>query len=105
MLWSGDKRGEGAGDSSDPPAPPGQVQRTCTTQRLKAGPGEGLSSAEERRAPGGGGCTIDPGGPEWASLGILSHQVEVKGRGGEMQDAKALLCKANVTDRLLSLKP
>lgn len=78
----------------------GQVQRTCTTQRLKAGPGEGLSSAEERRTSGGGGCrdATDPGGPEWASLGIISHQVEVKGGGGEMQDAKALFCKANVTD-------
>lgn len=39
-----------------PVTPPhlGQVQKTCTTQRLKAGSGEGLSSAEERRAPGGG---------------------------------------------------
>lgn len=80
----------------------GQVQRTCPTQRLKTGPGVGLSSAEERRTParggGGGGNATDPGGPEWASLGIISHQVEVKGGGGEMQDAKALFCKANVTD-------
>lgn len=66
----------------------GQVQRTCTTQRLKAGPGESLSSAEERRTLGAGpglaGNATDPGGPKWASLGIISHQVEVKGGGGKM---------------------
>ena len=91
-----------------PPPPPEAGTEDLHYPETQGRAWRGLELCRGKESPWwweGGGCTIDPGGPEWASLGILSHQVEVKGRGGEMQDAKALFCKANVTDRLLSLKP
>ena len=92
---------EGAGDSSDP-SPSGAGTEDLPPPAAQGRAGGGLELCRGKENPGGGwgwgGNATDPGGPEWASLGIISHQVEVKGGGGEMQDAKALFCKANVTD-------